>query len=118
VTEEKVFNEIVEAIRAERMYQIEKWGDTFDDNNTINDWVCYIIQYAGSAAPLLKDDELSRKKLIKVATLAISAIMALERNESFPYRHYDERPREDRQYNDDTLEDLRRTEVILERYEQ
>lgn len=116
--DEKVFNEIVTAIHAERIYQIEKWGDTFDDNNTINDWVCYITQYAGSAAPLLKDDELSREKLVKVATLAIAAIMALERNGSFPHRHYDDvRPKEHRQYNADTLEDLRRTEAILKRYE-
>jgi hypothetical protein len=80
---------IFDEIQGERAYQDKKWGTSFDDKNTTNDWVTYIDQYAGKASPLTKDDTTSRIAFLKVAALAVAAIEALDRNGSFPKRHYD-----------------------------
>jgi len=74
-------------IDAERVYQDSKWGLAFDDDNTVNDWVAYIAQYAGNA--IADDPQTQRKMLLKVATLAVAALEAFERNNGFSKRHYD-----------------------------
>ena len=35
---------IIAEITNERNYQKRKWGNEFDDKNTVNDWVTYITQ--------------------------------------------------------------------------
>lgn len=76
-------------IDRERTYQNTKWGTTFDDRNTVNDWVTYINQYAGDAARMNMDAVEVRTKLVKVASLAVAAIETCDRNAGFPPRHYD-----------------------------
>lgn len=81
--------EIFQKIQAERDYQDQKWGTEFDDQNTINDWVAYINQYASKATA---EDTSGNMVvyLIKVAALALAAIEAHERNKGFALRHYDD----------------------------
>lgn len=98
-----IFNEIM----TERDYQVERWGNEFDDKNTPNDWASYIMRYAAATcefdlgqpkggpmtdkqreqyATMMK--ERRREQLIKVATLAVAAIEAQDRVGIVP-RHYD-----------------------------
>jgi hypothetical protein len=82
---DNIRQEIFDCVRAERQRQIDLWGDRFDDNNTINDWVAYICEYAGKAAHSENPSE-----LIKVAALAIAAVEAYHRNNNkFPPRHWE-----------------------------
>ena len=37
---------ILEEIKAERKYQDQKWGKNFDEQNSINDWITYLVKYA------------------------------------------------------------------------
>lgn len=80
---------IIDEIKTERTYQDQKWGTTFDDKNTINDWVTYITQYATKAVAMgiSKDDQ--RKFLLKTATLGVAALETFDRNKGFAPRHYD-----------------------------
>jgi len=74
----------------------EKWGEDFDNKNTINDWVTFINMYASDAAKLKYSDPSSpsqdpkeiRKKLVKAAGLCFSAIRKLDLG-GFAPRHYD-----------------------------
>jgi len=83
---EKIFEEI----KNEREYQDEKWGTEFDDKNTLNDWVSYIVTYAGRATEYDRTAEEQRKYMIKVAALAVAALETFDRNNGFAPRHYDE----------------------------
>ena len=73
----------------------KKWGDEFDEKNTINDWVVFINMYASDAAKLEISDKNSksqknlevRKKLIKAMGLCYNAIKHLDRGGHAP-RHY------------------------------
>ena len=81
-------DEIFSEIKAERKFQDSKWGTAFDDKNTANDWTAYINEYNGySSTPL--NPELWRKRMIKVAAIAVAAIETFDRNGSLPARHYD-----------------------------
>lgn len=80
----------IQDVRAERRHQDQKWGHTFDDKNTPNDWVAYITQYAGQAAQLKFDPTGFRSQMIKVAALAVAAVEACDRaGGNMPKRHYD-----------------------------
>lgn len=81
---------IIDAIEAEREYQDSRWGTSFDDKNTANDWVAYITCYLGKAVTLPWNQEQFRKALIKVAALSVAALESLERNDGVPPRHYDQ----------------------------
>lgn len=72
-------------IENERAYQDKKWGKAFDDKNTPNDWVAYIVAHAGKAVTLPWNREAFRASILKVAALCVAA---LEREEYAP-RHYD-----------------------------
>lgn len=76
--------EIFQAIDEERAYQA-KWGTAFDIANTPNDWIAYIVKYAGQAVTLPWNYATWRKQLIKVAALVVAA---LEQPDYAP-RHYD-----------------------------
>lgn len=77
--------EIFDAVETERAYQESKWGDTFDQLNTPNDWVTYIAKYLGQAVTLPWNRDIFRTGLLKVMALCCAA---LER-ESYAPRHYD-----------------------------
>ena len=90
----KIRRTIFKLIDAERDYQEKKWGDDFDEKNTINDWVTYICRYASNAAFHDKqpvDQEKVKQAFIKVATLALAALEMQEKHGLAP-RHYDEQP--------------------------
>lgn len=80
---------LFEEIREEREYQDSKWGTEFDNKNTVNDWVAYIAQYSGYAIKMGNSTVEQRRHMLKVATLAVAALEAFDRNEGFPPRHYD-----------------------------
>jgi hypothetical protein len=76
---------VFELISKEREYQDNTWGPTFDDKNTPNDWIAYIMHYAGRAVTLPWNEIKFREGVLKVATLCVAI---LERVEYAP-RHYD-----------------------------
>lgn len=80
---------IINEIFAELDYANEKWGAEFDDENTLNDWVTHICMYAGDAAKITAPPSEQRAKLIKSASIAISALIALDHNGGFRARHYE-----------------------------
>jgi hypothetical protein len=82
----QVFN----LIDQERTYQNQKWGETFDNKNTPNDWVAYIAVYLGKAVTLPWNRETFRTAILKVASLAVAI---LEREDYSP-RHYDTAPKD------------------------
>lgn len=73
----------------EREYQQGKWGNAFDDQNTINDWTTYICRYASNAAFEAKTAGERRTQLIKVAALACAAVETIDRIGDTARRHYD-----------------------------
>jgi hypothetical protein len=81
VTRQDIFAEI----EKERAYQDQKWGRTFDDKNTPNDWITYIAKYLGQAVTLPFDRTMFRTQILKVMTLCCAV---LERD-SYAPRHYD-----------------------------
>jgi hypothetical protein len=83
-------DEIFTAITAERNYQDTKWGTSFDDKNTPNDWASFFNQYLARASKVDVTPEMFRVSMIKVAALAVASIEALERNNGkLIKRHYD-----------------------------
>lgn len=80
---------IINELFAEIDYANEKWGVEFDDENTLNDWVTYICMYATDAAKMTAPPKEQRKQLVKCAGLALSALIALDRNGGFRDRHYE-----------------------------
>lgn len=83
---------IFQQIVARREYQDGKWGTAFDDANTLNDWVTYIIQYAGKAADMKSVPSVQQSKLLDVAAIVFAALETAARNGGvFPARHYEDR---------------------------
>lgn len=77
---------VLEEIKAEREYQLKKWGDEVDRTiNTPNDFAAYIAHHStrwfkGGFTPYPKnvvDDY--RTQMIKTAALAVAAVEALDR---------------------------------------
>ena len=89
MSSQQVRQEIFDEIETERAYQDDKWGNEFDDQNTANDWVTYITNYATQAAPLKFNKDNFETKMRKVAALAIAAIETSRRNNGPARRHYD-----------------------------
>lgn len=84
-----VRRQIFKGIEVERIYQDTKWGTTFDDQNTANDWAKYVNDYASKASPLVVDQQIFETNMLKVATLAVAAIETSRRNGGPAPRHYD-----------------------------
>ena len=78
-------------VEMELEYARKQWGVEFDTKNTLNDWVTYIVMYAGDAAKMKTPPNEAEQKLIKVAGLAISALENLRANGKFAPRHYEEK---------------------------
>lgn len=72
-----------------------KWSDSFDDANTLNDWVTYICTYATDAARMgttAAHRMRAYDKLIKAANLALLAATRVRGDTEFGKlapRHYD-----------------------------
>lgn len=78
--------DIYAALRQERDYQAQKWGNTTDDEmNEPNDFVAYISRYStrwqdGSFAPYsTKTVDEFRTSMLKTAAIAIAAIESVDR---------------------------------------
>lgn len=82
----------IENLATERAYS-RKWGTSFDDKNTLNDWVTYITMYATESAKIgIKNDSKAiYKKLIKSANLVLLAAERVRKGTIAP-RHYDRTP--------------------------
>lgn len=85
---------IFQAIEKERTHQDTLWGVEFDDKNTPNDWVTYMMYYLGQATAMDRetrrfDGKRFREELLKAATLCVAALEAFDRNNGMPPRHYD-----------------------------
>ena len=78
-------SEIFEAINSEREYQNQRWGNSFDEKNTPNDWVAYIAKYLGQSVTMPYSDPTFRQQMLKVASLAVAAL----EQETYAPRHYD-----------------------------
>jgi hypothetical protein len=84
------FDNIVAAVRAEREYQNQRWGEEFDNKNTPNDWLAFIGAYIGRAFTFPFDAIAFKKGLVKVAAVCFAAIEACDRaGGNMPKRHYD-----------------------------
>lgn len=77
--------DIFDQIEIERAYQDSKWGPNFDDKNTVNDWVTYMMSYLGKAVTFPLDINAFRTAILKVATLGV----AILEQDSYAPRHYD-----------------------------
>ena len=90
MNEKEMLEKVLEELKNERCYACDKWGNDFDDANTLNDWVSYICMYAGDSAKMFTQPEDSYILLKKVAGLAVSAMMAYRRNGKWAERHYEQ----------------------------
>lgn len=99
-TNEEMFNKITETISHrldelsdEISRQLKLWGIEFDDKNTANDWVAFIIYYLGqgsySGRKELYSPEKFQVNFKKAAALCLSAIVAVDRNGDCAPRHYE-----------------------------
>ena len=79
---------ILDEIKKERDYQDNKWGTTFDDNNSPHDFAVYITKYATrnmggtlGQKTFISDEEYAqiRTDMIKVAAIAAAAVEAIDR---------------------------------------
>ena len=92
-------NTILDEISAERAKQDKLWGNEFDDKNTPNDWVTYVVAYLGESVKTPEghcgdaglDVPRFRKKILQAATLCVAAIEACDRMGRLAPRHYDKR---------------------------
>lgn len=80
---------IFEQIDKERAYQNERFGVAFDDRNTVNDWATWINNYLTRATDMSAPPSQQYAALVKVASLAVAALEAFERNGRFAFRHFE-----------------------------
>jgi hypothetical protein len=81
---------IINAICAERERQKTIWSEDFDSRNTPNDWICFLIMYAGRGSKYPWDPGAFKTAMIKVAALACAALEWWDRtNGKMAKRHYD-----------------------------
>ena len=81
--EHKVVKEVLVEVANERGYQLERFGNKFDDGNKPNDWISYIAAYSGRAYSSKREGytcKLFRESMIKTAALAVAAVEAYDRN--------------------------------------
>lgn len=80
---------IFEEISLEREYQDQRWGELFDDKNTVNDWGSFVSLYLGRAVSMGATPAEQRKGMLKAASLCVAALETFDRNNGFASRHYD-----------------------------
>ena len=93
------YADIIDDIVKERKYQDSIFHKEFDNKNTANDWNTLITHYAAppcrsctvpdTVAPPFDEKKHFEKMMLKVATLAVAAIQATQRNNGPAPRHYD-----------------------------
>jgi hypothetical protein len=85
-----ISKQVLDHVLGENQYAHDKWGDKFDNKNTLNDWVTYITMYATDAARMdIRDDaEQQYALMVKAANLALCCATRLNGRALAP-RHYD-----------------------------
>lgn len=86
---EELFEQVLINLRSERSYQEARWGQQFDDRNTANDWAAYIGRYVADATHFDTTPDRFQEAMLKVATLALTAVETSLRNGGPADRHYD-----------------------------
>ena len=82
---------IFSEINDERAYQDKKFGTSFDDKNTYNDWMSYISMYLSDGGKMKNPKDMQRVGLMKAASLCVAALEAFDRNDGMFSRHYDKK---------------------------
>ncbi len=82
--------DVYEQILEELEYQKSRWSQDFDDKNTLNDWVAYIVEYATKASSFenVNNYDAQETALIKTAALCFAALIQGSSRGWNP-RHYD-----------------------------
>ena len=75
--------EIFTEIKTTSSGRWQRW----DDKNTLDNWIAFIISYCGNARRV-GCAQLARNNLLQVAVLAVAACEAYDRNGGFPPSHY------------------------------
>ena len=90
-------NANIEKVKQERERQQKLWGNEFDDKNTANDWVSFVIHYLGMGSYSGRGKNYAPQKfkenLIKAATICVAAADAIDRNGDCAPRHYENLPK-------------------------
>lgn len=77
---EKIIEEILNELKKQKFLVERGDADTFDVNNTKNDWIAYLTAYLGRASDKVyrneREEHEFRTTLIKVGVLLLSAIEA------------------------------------------
>lgn len=84
-------SEEIDAVARERAYALEKWGEAFDNANTLNDWVTYSTMYATDASRMGHATTHQYGLLIKAAGLLLNAAERVRTSRVAP-RHYEGQP--------------------------
>jgi hypothetical protein len=87
-----VVDRFVAAVKLRRAYQDQKakWGHAFDDRNTPNDWVSFIVNYAVKGCTFRVTVAEFQEAMVDVAAIALAAVEAVERRgNTLAKRHYD-----------------------------
>lgn len=85
--QDTILDTIITKIKGEHARQKSLWGTVFDDKNTLDNWIAFITAYCGKAFSA-DSPKKARHRLLQVATLAIAACEAYDRNDGFPPSHY------------------------------
>jgi len=80
----------IKAVRAESNHSAKKWGEEFDEQNTLNDWAAYANVYVGRALDMdnINNRNAQYRALIKAANLLLTAATRVRRR-ALKARHYD-----------------------------
>lgn len=91
LTKDSALLEELEAVASEFDYARERFGSTFDEFNTINDYIAYATGYMGDAAKInvQNDPAAQRRLMIKAANLLLTAAHDI-RVDAINPRFYDE----------------------------
>lgn len=80
----------IKALREESNHSAKKWGEDFDEQNTLNDWTAYAQVYVGRAVDMgnINNRSTQYKALIKAANILLTAATRVRRR-ALRARHYD-----------------------------
>jgi len=82
---------ILDLVRQERIRQTGMWSADFDGENTANDWIAYINQYASRSAIGKWNPGMFEDSMIKVAAIAMAAleVFYINNGDLVSRRHFD-----------------------------
>ena len=78
---------IFDEIDAERKKQDLNIGHEFDDKNTPNDWVTFVVRYVSRSAEFPVNE--GRTSMLKAAAMCVAALEAFDRAQGTVPRHYE-----------------------------